>query len=118
MTIKLILLACFAGLALAGARLGDSPRDTALKRIAVLAVFALGSLAVVFPDGVTALAQLVGVGRGTDLVLYVLVVLSVLVWLGLYRRLARADEQLTEVARALAIATAERAAPPGRPEDG
>jgi small membrane protein len=107
MIIKALLLICFALLALLGARLGDSPRDMAVKRLAVVAVFVAGSIAVLFPDLVTKVGQAVGVGRGADLVLYVLVVVSVLVWLGTYKRMTRLDEQVTDLARAHAILAAE-----------
>ena len=113
MTIKILLICSFALLALAGVRLGESPRDMALKRLAVLVVFVLGSLAVVFPEAVTFVARLVGVGRGTDLVLYVLVVLSALVWLGTYKRLSRLDDQLTQLARAHALLDARKPGGPG-----
>lgn len=107
MTIQILLISAFAVVALAGARLGDSPRDMAVKRLSILVVFALGSVAVIFPDVVTRVAQAVGVGRGTDLVLYLLVVVSALVWLGTYKRLSRFDDQLTQLARAHAILAAE-----------
>lgn len=107
MTIQILLISAFAVLALAGARLGESPRDMAVKRLSVLVVFVLGSVAVIFPDVVTRVAQAVGVGRGTDLVLYLLVVVSALVWLGTYKRLSRFDDQLTQLARAHAILAAE-----------
>jgi small membrane protein len=107
MMIKFLLVSSFLVLALFAARLGDSPRDVAVKRIAILVVFCLGSVAVVFPDLVTQVAQLVGVGRGTDLVLYMLVVVSVLIWLGTYKRLSRLDDQLTDLARAHAILATE-----------
>lgn len=107
MTIKLLLLAAFALLALLGARLGESPRDMALKRLAVLGLFLASSVAVLFPDAVTTVGRWVGVGRGTDLVLYLFVVVSVLVWLGTYKRMTRLDEQLTQLARAQALLRAD-----------
>ena len=116
MTIKILLISSFAILALAAARLGESPRDMAVKRLSVLVVFVLGSLAVVFPDAVTQVAQLVGVGRGTDLVLYLLVVVSALVWLGTYKRLSRLDDQLTQLARAHAILSAQTPSDPQPPD--
>ncbi len=110
--IKVLLLLALAGIALAGARLGDSPRDMAVKRLSVLAVFLAGSMAVLFPEAVTSVGQVIGVGRGTDLILYLLVVISALVWLGTYKRLARLDEQLTEIARAHALLDARGDASP------
>ena len=121
MTIKILLISSFAAVALLGMRLGDSPRDMAVKRLLVVIGFATGSLAVLYPEAVTFVAQLVGVGRGTDLVLYVLVVVSALFWLGTYKRLSRLDDQLTQLARAHAIHAAREPAEttgPTRTTDG
>ena len=61
-------------------------------------------VAVLFPDLVTTAANLVGVGRGTDLVLYTLVLVVLFSGLGQYRRMRELEHQLAEVTRALALA--------------
>ena len=105
--IKVLLLVSFAGVALAAARLGPSPRHLLLRRAAVVASFVAVGVAVLFPDMVTALANLVGVGRGTDLVLYALVVVSVAVWLGVYRRIVDMESRIAHLVRAQALAVAD-----------
>jgi hypothetical protein len=112
MTIKLLLLAGFAMVALAAARTGPSPRHLAVRRLVALALLGTAGLAVLFPDLVTWLAQLVGVGRGTDLVLYLFVIASAVVWLGVYRRFAEMDTRITQLVRSLALAEAARTGDP------
>jgi hypothetical protein len=58
---------------------------------------------IVFPGLVTAVANAVGVGRGADLVLYVMVVVSVFVWVGVYRRLHDMEARFVELSRNIAL---------------
>jgi hypothetical protein len=61
------------------------------------------ALAILFPDRVTSVAHLLGVGRGADLVLYGFVVASVFVWIGLYRRLHEMEHRFVQLNRAIAL---------------
>lgn len=68
---------------------------------------------VVDPDIPQAIAEAVGVTRGTDLILYVLIVVFFFTTLGLYFRSREHEQRLVELARALAIETAiDRDGPP------
>ena len=60
------------------------------------------------PDSANELANWVGIGRGADLVLYVWVVLSMLVGLNLHLRLRTQADQITRLARALALLEARK----------
>ena len=104
MAIKLLLLLAFSALAVTAARLGPSPRHLAVRRLLATGLLLVSGLSVLFPDLVTAVAHLVGVGRGTDLVLYVLVVVSAVTWLGMYRRVSDLEARLTRLVRSHAIA--------------
>lgn len=76
----------------------------------ILTVFALigaAAAAIIFPDITQAAADLVGVGRGTDLVLYMTVVVVMFVLLHYYTKFVELQRQLTEVTRELAILRAE-----------
>jgi hypothetical protein len=76
-----------------------------------LAAFVVGAFFIVFPDRATALAHLVGIGRGVDFLLYPLVIWLVRESL-LSRRLRQEEtERLTQMARAIAIAGARRNQP-------
>ena len=103
MAIKILLLLAFSALAVAAARLGPSPRHLAVRRLLATGLLLVSGLSVLFPDLVTAVARLLGVGRGTDLVLYVLVVVSAVTWLGMYRRVSDLEARLTRLVRSQAI---------------
>jgi small membrane protein len=59
------------------------------------------------PERTSQLAHFVGIGRGTDLILYIWVLLSGLLILVLHLKLLSYGRRLTELARAIAIANAE-----------
>ena len=88
--------------------------------VAVLSsVVALAGLYFVWvPAHATALAELAGVGRGVDLIIYIWVVISLLVLLNLHLKLRKQTEALTGLARAIAIGEALRASARDAPPDG
>jgi hypothetical protein len=65
-----------------------------------------GIYAAWFPDTTSRVAQWLGIGRGADLLLYIWIVISGLLILGLHLKLVTQDRRLTELARAIAIAGA------------
>jgi small membrane protein len=77
--------------------------------IAVLAVFvAMAGLYFVWvPEHSTQLAELVGIGRGVDLILYIWVCLSLIVVLNLHLKLRTQMELITALARKIALADAQ-----------
>jgi hypothetical protein len=86
----------------------------------VFVLIGLAALAVIFPDLTQDTADLVGVGRGTDLVTYMAIVSVMFVLLHYYTKFVELQRQLTQVTRELAILRAEvdRTAPPApRPPD-
>ena len=103
--IKAILLAGLCAFTVLELRTTSSARRTALRRIGACVILVLGATAVL-PDGVTRLANAVGVGRGADLVLYALVLAFLFSTVRLYQRLARLEERYVELARRTAIAEA------------
>lgn len=56
----------------------------------------------------TALAALVGIGRGSDLIVYIWVVISLLIMLNLHLKLRRQLDMITRLARAVAIDRAKQ----------
>ena len=96
----LILAASFASFALYLSFFRSVLKD---RLIAVL-LFAGAIAATLFPDATTALAHALGVGRGTDLVLYIFAMGSLYVGLLFYGKLARLERSLTDLAREIAIA--------------
>ncbi|MEP6665707.1 MAG: DUF2304 domain-containing protein [Nocardioidaceae bacterium] len=78
----------------------------AVRRVVAILILLLGVTGIVFPDLVSKLANLVGVGRGADLVLYALVIAFLFSTLGLYQRLSKLEERYVTLSRQLAIARA------------
>jgi hypothetical protein len=66
----------------------------------------LGIYFVLQPEITSRIAARLGVGRGADLVLYCWVVISLALFARLQFALLKAHEQITELARQLAVATA------------
>jgi hypothetical protein len=78
-------------------------------------VFLGGAAFIAFPERATALAHAVGIGRGVDFLIY-----PIVIWLTRESLLARRRhledrERMTQLARALALATAQRSAEPDAP---
>src|SRR5260370_16297945 len=72
-------------------------------------VAALGGMYLVWiPAHATALAEMAGVGRGVDLILYIWVVISLLLFLNLHLKLRAQMDLITTLARAITIANASR----------
>ena len=76
--------------------------------VAILAVFVAtaGLYFVWFPAHSTQLAELVGIGRGVDLILYIWVCISLIVLLNLHLKLRTQMELVTLLARQLAMSDA------------
>ncbi|MGV8968100.1 MAG: DUF2304 domain-containing protein [Cellulomonas sp.] len=103
MWIKVILLLSIGVIALIGLRAPRGARHVALRRIALIAfvLFAAGS--VLFPGVWNALANAVGVGRGTDLLLYMLIVVFLGYMASSYLRFRGVESQITLLARRIAL---------------
>ena len=104
MLIKYILLIPLVGMiALFLLRL----RNKTFYRLAFILVGLLGVFFVLNPEITTRIANLVGVGRGTDLILYLCVVTFFMAFIVLYAKLRKLEAAQTELARQLAIHTAK-----------
>lgn len=107
--IKLLLISAFVVFAVIVVIPSRGSRHLAVRRLALLAVFALGVLTVVFPQITLRIAEAVGVERGTDLVLYGLVVVFVGNSIFTAAKFRHHERDLTQLARSIALA---RVAPP------
>jgi hypothetical protein len=81
-------------------------RSPAVALLTVL-VASAGIYFVWMPEHSTQLAELVGIGRGVDLILYIWVCISLIVLLNLHLKLRTQTELITTLARKLAIAEAQ-----------
>lgn len=107
MLIQIVLLLAVLGLLFVFVRSSGAVYVQASKRIA-LVLFAIANIyAVMRPDDLTTIARMLGVGRGTDLVLYALVVAFMAGMFSFYQRFRVVDRRYTELARTVAIREAE-----------
>lgn len=95
---------------------GGGARHQAVRRILLLLFVAGAGVSVFFPDLLTRVARLVGIGRGTDLLLYVLVIVFLGYAATTYRRFRLLEADITELSRTVALLGA--GAPPGADKPG
>ncbi|MFS2280104.1 DUF2304 domain-containing protein [Microbacterium sp. OR21] len=109
MWIQILLIAAIVVLAVFMMRRTGADSHLAIRRI-LMGLFVIAAvLSVLFPQWLSWLAQLVGVGRGTDLVLYALIVMFLAFVYTQYRRNVQLQRQLTLLSRKLALLEADRA---------
>lgn len=107
MLIQFILVLAVLSILYVFVRSSNAVYVQASKRIA-LVLFALANVyAVMRPNDLTAIAHALGVGRGTDLVLYALVVAFMAGMFSMFQRFRVVDRRYTELARTVAIREAE-----------
>jgi len=84
-------------------------RTQAVRRLGLMLFAAIAVWSILFPSVWNQLARLVGVGRGTDMVLYALVVAFLSFTLTTYVRFRDFEARYTKLARRLAL---DEAGPP------
>jgi hypothetical protein len=103
MIVKLFLIGSVLAIVVWLLRARPGAQRLAVTRLAGL-LLALGWItAVLNPGLVSWVANRMGVGRGADLVLYVLVVVFTFSSIGQYQRIRVLDDRLAELARAQAL---------------
>lgn len=80
---------------------------------AISIVVLIGIYFVLFPKHTTEVAHFVGVGRGTDLLLYCWLVISIIVSMNLQLQILQLQGLITELAREIALQGARRSADEG-----
>jgi hypothetical protein len=105
--IKLLLLAAIAVVAFFALRGSTRAIHRVVWRGFVVMSLVAAALSVVFPSELTWIAHKVGVGRGADLVLYILVVTFMLVSVILFRRIGDLERKYVALARQMAILQAQ-----------
>ena len=100
---------------------GQGARHQAIRRLGLLVFALLAIAAIAFPDALTLMANTMGVGRGTDLLLYIHVMVFFAYVATRYFREKRQNHNMTVLARHLALALAppprELADHPDQPSD-
>ncbi|MFE7189049.1 DUF2304 domain-containing protein [Kitasatospora sp. NPDC057541] len=106
--IQLLLMVGTGVLVLAFIRRWDAAHTRAWKRMAFFAFVIANVYAVLRPQDVTWIANKLGVGRGTDLVLYLLVVAMAFMTLNTFMRFRSLEKKLTDLARTVAVNDGQR----------
>lgn len=104
--VQVLMVACTVALAFLGLRGSGSHRVSASKKLAFLLLMFITVVAVLDPLLVGRIAQALGVGRGTDLVLYVLALSFGFYVVSQYLAEQRSRNVLHRLARRIALVEA------------
>lgn len=84
-------------------------RTLFLDRLVILLITACGIVLVINPDLASRIANLFGIGRGADLLLYLFVIAGLFFAVGMSSEHKRLQRQITELVRHIAISNASDA---------
>jgi hypothetical protein len=103
LTIQVLLIGSVGLVALLLLRASAGVAHLAIRRVLLLVFALVAMVSILAPTWVTRLAHLVGVGRGTDLLLYGLIVAFLGYTATSYRRFRLIERRLTELTRRIAL---------------
>jgi hypothetical protein len=106
--VALVLAVVIVSLALM--RGGSNARHLAIRRIMLVLFACVAAFSIFFPELLTRVARLLGIGRGTDLVLYGLIVSFLVFMATTYQRFRHMESTLTKLSRRIAL---DETPPPG-----
>ncbi|TMI85612.1 MAG: DUF2304 domain-containing protein, partial [Bacteroidetes bacterium] len=88
-----------AGLALSAIYVYLKFQSVIADAIMLLLFIAAGIVFVLFPQLTTKIANKLGVGRGTDLILYVCIIFFLFVMIRMYARIRKLEQTVTKIVR-------------------
>jgi hypothetical protein len=88
-------------------RAKPSASQQAIRRVFIILALITGFLAVLFPTYTNVVAGFLGIGRGTDLLLYTFVIFALFYVVHQYRRQLWQEKVTADLARALTLTQAE-----------
>lgn len=103
MLIKVLLVVVALGLLFFMLQRRAAARTRAWKRLILVLLVLMAIVSIINPELTTRIANLVGVGRGADLLLYVLTAVFLYVVVGFYLKFRDVERQVTVLARRLAL---------------
>ncbi|MGC5257037.1 DUF2304 domain-containing protein [Gordonia sp. DT218] len=106
--IQILLVAAALGLVWYFITNRGNARASAGVKLLFVAFVVFGIYAMLRPNDITAVAEWVGVGRGTDLVLYCLVIAFAFTTVATYLRFRELEIRYARLARAIALQNAEK----------
>ncbi|MFP7695703.1 DUF2304 domain-containing protein [Trueperella sp. LYQ143] len=104
MLIKIILITVVLIVCIPLIRGTQTTRNVALRRLLLLVFVLLAVISIIYPQIMTSVAQFLGVGRGTDLLLYLLVIAFLSYSVVSFRRVNILENRIVDLSRELAIA--------------
>jgi hypothetical protein len=108
MIIKVILIAGTLVLGFIALRQRATGATLAIRRLGGAAIIVVGTVLVLWPNTTTTVANAIGVGRGTDLLLYALVMAFMFTTISIHQKLYVLDQRVTSLVRELALLELER----------
>lgn len=106
MIIKFILIAGIVLIGLVALRERVSGSSLALRRLGGIGMMVFGTVLILWPDITTYVAEIVGVGRGTDLLFYGCVLLFMFTTISQSQRLHRMEQRIVSLTREVALVEA------------
>jgi small membrane protein len=79
-------------------------RNAAFDKILIVLIFLAGVTFVLFPDWASKISELLGVGRGADLLMYLSIVSFSYIVLLFYSKIKKLENQISEMVRRQALA--------------
>jgi hypothetical protein len=108
MIIKIILISGILLIGLLALREKVSSSSLAVRRLGVAGIIVVGTVLVLWPDITTRAAEVVGVGRGTDLLFYGCVLLFLFTSIAQSQRIHRLEQRLVALTREVAFLESRR----------
>lgn len=87
---------------------GGGAKQQAVRRIFFILFVALAGFSLFFPNAWTTVANFLGIGRGADLLLYMLVLVFFGYTVSSFRKFRNQEKQITQLAREIALLRAEQ----------
>ncbi|WP_218714197.1 DUF2304 domain-containing protein [Arthrobacter sp. BF1] len=101
--VQIVLVLAVIIVSLALMRGGSNARHLAIRRIMLVLFACVAALSIFFPGLLSQLARFFGIGRGTDLVLYGLIVSFLVFMATTYQRFRHMETTLTKLSRRIAV---------------
>lgn len=106
--VQIALVVAVIVVSLAMMRGGVNARHLAVRRIMLMIFAVAAALSIFFPDTLTRVAGFLGIGRGTDLVLYATIVCFFVFMATTYQRFRNMETSITSLSRRIALDEAPR----------
>lgn len=107
MAIRIVLLASIVIIGLLFVQNKSNSRLKASKKLGILLFLLFAVIAVLFPVLTTDIARILGVGRGTDLLLYLLTIVFIAYALSQYLYSKQTEQKIVRLTRKIALLEAD-----------